>query len=95
MVDMTGRKAIDAPLPPPGPIKPKCGRETTDQDRMFGAASLAIIFAGLAGLGFQLEQWWLMFGAGVASLLFIQLAQIFSERKPVTVDPNPLSGDRS
>lgn len=80
MVDMTGRKAIDAPLPPPSPVKAKRGRETTDEDRMIGSAAVMVVFGCLFGLAWQFEQWWLVCGAGVALVMLYHLFTMFQER---------------
>lgn len=68
MVDMTGRLANDAPLPPPSPTKP--GREKTDHGQLIAAGFCMVIAAGLTGLGIDLDQWWLAASGCAALALF-------------------------
>lgn len=77
MVDMTGRKAIGTPLPPPSPVKAK---DNTDLGHIIAAGFCFVLSATVCGLGVQLEQWWLAAGGGAATVLFLWLAAVLEER---------------
>ena len=90
MVDMTGRKAIDAPLPPPGPVKPP---EANIHGQMVAAGIFFVLSATLAGLGIQLDQWWLAAGGSAALVLFGWLFVFFKEQLKRSLRVEPLVGD--
>lgn len=77
MVDMTGRKAIDAPMSSLNPVKAK---EYDPLGATIAAGFCFVLSATLAGLGVQLDQWWLAGGGGAAVVLFLWLFSVFEER---------------